>query len=105
MLKLLLIASLPSINLPHNPINYGQKEAILIFIFALAFPPPLFPRCYGILYVRVKAKKKISALLDLQPEEALRISNGTEERVPVGKSYKLTTLFLIKPGERVPTIL
>ncbi|MDR4369584.1 heavy metal translocating P-type ATPase, partial [Bacillus cereus] len=52
-------------------------------------------------YTLSKNQKEISALLDLQPEEALRISNGTEERVPVGE-VQINDIILIKPVERVP---
>lgn len=74
-------------------IGYWAEGAILIFIFALS----------GALesYTLSKSQKEISALLDLQPEEALRISHGTEERIPVGQ-LEIDDIILIKPGERVP---
>ncbi|WP_020061152.1 heavy metal translocating P-type ATPase [Bacillus sp. 123MFChir2] len=74
-------------------IGYWTEGAILIFIFALS----------GALeaYTMSKSQKEISALLDLQPEEALRISHGTEERIPV-EQLQIGDIILIKPGERVP---
>lgn len=74
-------------------IGYWAEGAILIFIFALSGAMES--------YTLSKSQKEISALLDLQPEEALRISNGTEERVPVGR-LQINDIILIKPGERVP---
>ena len=67
-------------------IGYWAEGAILIFIFALS----------GAMESYTLSKvKEISALLDLQPEEALRISNGTEERVPVGR-LQINDIILIK---------
>ena len=74
-------------------IGYWAEGAILIFIFALSGAMES--------YTLSKSQKEISALLDLQPEEALRISNGTEERIPVGQ-LQIDDIILIKPGERVP---
>lgn len=74
-------------------IGYWTEGAILIFIFALS----------GALetYTMNKSHKEISALMDLQPEEALRVCNGVEERVSVSE-LRLGDILLIKPGERVP---
>ncbi|MFX3625528.1 MAG: heavy metal translocating P-type ATPase [Ectobacillus sp.] len=74
-------------------IGYWAEGAILIFIFALS----------GALetYTMSKSQKEISALLDLQPEEALRISNGTEEKVAV-QELQIGDIILVKPGERIP---
>ncbi|SDZ27722.1 heavy metal translocating P-type ATPase [Bacillus sp. 166amftsu] len=74
-------------------IGYWAEGAILIFIFALSGAMES--------YTLSKSQKEISALLDLQPEEALRISHGTEERIPVGQ-LEIDDIILIKPGERVP---
>lgn len=75
-------------------IGYWTEGAILIFIFALS----------GALetYTMNKSHKEISALMDLQPEEALRITNGIEEKVAVSQ-LRVGDLILIKPGERVPS--
>ncbi|MBM4764537.1 heavy metal translocating P-type ATPase [Bacillus sp. B15-48] len=74
-------------------IGYWAEGAILIFIFALS----------GALetYTMNKSHKEISALMDLQPEEALRVTKGIEEIVPVSQ-LMVGDLILIKPGERVP---
>ncbi|KWW15540.1 MULTISPECIES: heavy metal translocating P-type ATPase [Peribacillus] len=75
-------------------IGYWTEGAILIFIFALS----------GALetYTMNKSHKEISALMDLQPEEALRITNGYEETVSVSQLH-IGDLILVKPGERVPS--
>lgn len=75
-------------------IGYWTEGAILIFIFALS----------GALetYTMNKSHKEISALMDLQPEEALRINNGFEEKVAVS-ALAIGDLILVKPGERVPS--
>lgn len=74
-------------------IGYWTEGAILIFIFSLS----------GALetYTMNKSHKEISSLMELQPEEALRVVNGTEERVSVSE-LSIGDMILIKPGERVP---
>lgn len=74
-------------------IGYWTEGAILIFIFALS----------GALeaYTMNKSQKEISALLDLQPEEALLINNGIEKRVSV-QQLRIGDHILVKPGERIP---
>ncbi|AGK52250.1 cadmium-transporting ATPase [Bacillus sp. 1NLA3E] len=75
-------------------IGYWTEGAMLIFIFALS----------GALetYTMNKSRKEISSLMKLQPEEALRIKNGIEDRVHVSELV-IGDLILIKPGERVPS--
>ncbi|MEH7180222.1 heavy metal translocating P-type ATPase [Neobacillus vireti] len=75
-------------------IGYWIEGAILIFIFALS----------GALetYTMNKSHKEISSLMELQPEEALRVRDGMEERVHVSE-LKIGDFILIKPGERVPS--
>ena len=75
-------------------IGYWTEGAILIFIFAVS----------GALetYTMNKSHKEISALMEIQPEEALRITNGLEERVHVSL-LSIGDLILVKPGERVPS--
>lgn len=74
-------------------IGYWTEGAILIFIFALS----------GALesYTLNKSRKEISSLMELQPEEALRVRDGAEEIVPLDE-LKVGDMLLIKPGERVP---
>ncbi|KEF36086.1 copper/silver-translocating P-type ATPase,heavy metal-translocating P-type ATPase, Cd/Co/Hg/Pb/Zn-transporting [Schinkia azotoformans MEV2011] len=74
-------------------IGYWAEGAILIFIFALS----------GALetYTMNKSKKEISSLMTLQPEEALRIIDGREEKVHVSM-LEIADQILVKPGERVP---
>lgn len=73
-------------------IGYWAEGAILIFIFSLS----------GALetYTMSKSQKEISSLLSLQPEEALRINNGREEKVPV-EYLQIGDRILVKPGERI----
>ncbi|AIE59116.1 heavy metal translocating P-type ATPase [Bacillus methanolicus] len=75
-------------------IGYWTEGAILIFIFAVS----------GALetYTLNKSRKEISSLMQLQPEEALRINNGMEEKVHVSQ-LKIGDIILVKPGERVPS--
>jgi len=75
-------------------IGYWTEGAILIFIFAVS----------GALetYTMNKSQKEISSLMELQPEEALRIIGEREERVHVSK-LAIGDFILIKPGERVPS--
>ncbi|RWZ58158.1 cadmium-translocating P-type ATPase [Halobacillus fulvus] len=74
-------------------IGYWTEGAILIFIFALS----------GALetYTMNKSQKEISALMDLQPEQATRITNAGFETVNVSSLF-LGDRILVKPGERVP---
>lgn len=75
-------------------IGYWTEGAMLIFIFAIS----------GALetYTMNKSRKEISSLMELQPEEALRILDGIEERVHVSELV-IGDRILIKPGERVPS--
>jgi Cd2+/Zn2+-exporting ATPase len=75
-------------------IGYWTEGAVLIFIFAVS----------GALetYTMNKSHKEISSLMELQPEEALLITNGYEKRVPVSE-LRVGDHILIKPGERVPS--
>lgn len=76
-------------------IGYWTEGAILIFIFSLS----------GALetYTMNKSHKEISALMDLQPEEATLLeANGQERRVGVSE-LKIGDQILIKAGERVPS--
>ncbi|MBA4536748.1 cadmium-translocating P-type ATPase [Bacillus aquiflavi] len=75
-------------------IGYWAEGAILIFIFSLS----------GALetYTMNKSHKEISSLMELQPEEALRIADGKEEIVHVSE-LNVGDHILVKPGENVPT--
>ncbi|ASN06901.1 heavy metal translocating P-type ATPase [Virgibacillus necropolis] len=74
-------------------IGYWTEGAILIFIFALS----------GALetYTMNKSKKEISSLMDLQPETALLLTNGTEKVVAVSH-LKIGDTIVVKAGERIP---
>ncbi|WP_077324545.1 heavy metal translocating P-type ATPase [Virgibacillus siamensis] len=74
-------------------IGYWTEGAILIFIFALS----------GALetYTMNKSNKEISALMNLQPEQALLISDGQEKVVPVSK-LKVEDIVAVRAGERIP---
>lgn len=75
-------------------IGYWTEGAILIFIFSLS----------GALetYAMNKSTKEISSLMELQPQEALLVSNGSEQLVNVS-NLEMGDLILIKPGERIPS--
>lgn len=75
-------------------IGYWAEGAILIFIFSLS----------GALetYTLNKSHREISALMELQPNEATIVNNGVEKIVAV-TSLAIGDHVLIKPGERIPT--
>ncbi|MEK3988763.1 MULTISPECIES: heavy metal translocating P-type ATPase [Robertmurraya] len=75
-------------------IGYWTEGAILIFIFAMS----------GALetYTMNKSHKEISALMELQPEEALLIRGNHEATVHVSE-LRIGDHILVKPGERVPS--
>ncbi|WML38456.1 heavy metal translocating P-type ATPase [Neobacillus sp. OS1-2] len=75
-------------------IGYWTEGAILIFIFAVSGAMET--------YTMNKSHKEISSLMELQPEEALLITNGYEKKVPVSE-LMVGDQILIKPGERVPS--
>nr|WP_239585616.1 heavy metal translocating P-type ATPase [Lysinibacillus composti] len=75
-------------------IGYWTEGAILIFIFAVS----------GALetYAMNKSHREISALMNLQPEEAWLVRGAFEPiKVPVS-SLTVGDHLLIKPGERIP---
>lgn len=75
-------------------IGYWTEGAILIFIFAVS----------GALetYTMNKSKKEISSLMELQPDEALRLNrDGTTSRIAVSELVVGNQL-VVKPGERIP---
>ncbi|WP_078382132.1 heavy metal translocating P-type ATPase [Sutcliffiella halmapala] len=75
-------------------IGYWMEGAILIFIFALS----------GALetYTMNRSQKEISALMGIQPEEAVRIKGDSEERIHISM-VEIGDHLLVKPGERVPS--
>ncbi|MBM7619824.1 Cd2+/Zn2+-exporting ATPase [Bacillus tianshenii] len=75
-------------------IGYWMEGAILIFIFALS----------GALetYTMNRSQKEISALMGIQPEEAVRIQGDNEERIHISK-VEIGDHLLVKPGERIPS--
>ncbi len=74
-------------------IGYWTEGAVLIFIFALA----------GALetYTLNKSNKEISSLMELQPEEAVVIIDGTERIIPVTQ-LKVGDKILVRASERIP---
>ncbi|MDP5272602.1 heavy metal translocating P-type ATPase [Chengkuizengella axinellae] len=74
-------------------IGYWMEGAILIFIFSLS----------GALetYTMNRSNREISALMELQPEEALIVKNGTETKIHVSMLVPGDEI-LVKPGERMP---
>nr|WP_246050061.1 heavy metal translocating P-type ATPase [Aquibacillus sediminis] len=74
-------------------IGYWTEGAILIFIFALS----------GALetYTMNKSEREISSLMNLQPEKALRITNGSEQLVDV-RDLQIGDTIFVKAGERIP---
>lgn len=75
-------------------IGYWTEGAVLIFIFAVSGAMET--------YAMNKSHREISALMDLQPEEAWLVKEGAEPvKVAVSTLNPGDHLF-IKPGERVP---
>ncbi|GAA0441273.1 heavy metal translocating P-type ATPase [Lentibacillus halophilus] len=74
-------------------IGYWTEGAILIFIFALS----------GALetYTMNKSSREISSLMQIQPEEAVRITGGNEELVPVSELQPGDSIF-VRASERIP---
>ncbi|WP_232278750.1 heavy metal translocating P-type ATPase [Paenibacillus sp. 481] len=74
-------------------IGYWAEGAVLIFIFALSGALETF--------TINRSSRDISALMELKPEDALRIVNGIEERVLV-EQLQVGDIVLVKPAERIP---
>jgi Cd2+/Zn2+-exporting ATPase len=74
-------------------IGYWMEGALLIFIFSLS----------GALetYTMNKSKRELSLLMEMQPEEAIVIKNGSEKKVSVS-SLKIGDQIVVKAGERIP---
>lgn len=74
-------------------IGFWVEGAILIFIFSLS----------GALetYTTQKSERDLTSLINLQPEQALRIYDGNEELVKVER-LTIGDYIFIKPGERIP---
>lgn len=74
-------------------IGYWWEGGVLIFIFSLS----------GALetYTTNKSSKEISALLDVQPETATLLINGSEHLVRVD-TLDIGDIIIVKPGERIP---
>lgn len=74
-------------------IGYWAEGAILIFIFALS----------GALetYTLDKSESELTALLNLQPDEATLLTSNGETVVPVS-SLEINDTITVKPGERIP---
>ncbi|MBW4080569.1 heavy metal translocating P-type ATPase [Paenibacillus sp. S150] len=74
-------------------IGYWLDGAVLIFIFCLS----------GALedYSMEKTNQDIAAILKYRPEEAVRLKDGSEERVKASELQK-GDLVLVRPGERIP---
>lgn len=75
-------------------IGYWTEGAVLIFIFAVSGAMET--------YAMNKSHREISALMDLQPEEAWLIREGTEPVKVAVSSLQTGDRLLVKPGERVP---
>lgn len=75
-------------------IGYWTEGAILIFIFAVS----------GALetYAMNKSHREISALMNLQPEEAWLVRGGFEPMKVSVSTLQIGDHLLIKPGERIP---
>jgi Cd2+/Zn2+-exporting ATPase len=75
-------------------IGEWEEGAVAIFLFAVG---ELLER-----YTMDRARGAIRALMDLSPEEAYRVVNGHEERVPV-EALRAGDTIRLRPGARIPT--
>ncbi len=75
-------------------IGEWAEGAVAIFLFAVG---ELLER-----YTMDRARNAIRALMDLSPQEALRLVDGQEERVPV-EALQAGDTVRVRPGERIPT--
>lgn len=75
-------------------IGYWVEGAILIFIFALSGALETF--------TMNKSERELSALMELQPEEASLLKDGKEIRVHVSE-LKVGDRIVVRPGERIAT--
>ena len=75
-------------------IGYWAEGAILIFIFAIS----------GALetYTLNKSHKEISALMELQPEEAWLVQDDGSDIKVLTDSLAVGSILLVRPGERIP---
>ncbi|MBS7344433.1 MAG: cadmium-translocating P-type ATPase [Caryophanon sp.] len=73
--------------------GYWAEGALLIFIFAVS----------GGLesYALSKSEKELSALVELQPQQATRVEQNTHAIVAV-RDLQIGDIVIVKPGERVP---
>ncbi len=74
-------------------IGYWTEGAVLIFIFAVS----------GALetYTMNKSQRELSALMDIQPDTALLVCDGHEEKIHVSELERGNTI-VVKPGDRIP---
>ncbi|NVB84158.1 MAG: cadmium-translocating P-type ATPase [Kofleriaceae bacterium] len=74
-------------------IGYWFDGALLIFIFALS----------GTLegYASARTQRDIESLMALNPQEAVVVRDGTEERISI-EQLAIDDIVIIKPGERIP---
>jgi Cd2+/Zn2+-exporting ATPase len=71
-----------------------EEGAVAIFLFAIG---ELLER-----YTMDRARGAIRALMDLSPEEAMRVVDGHDERVTV-EALQAGDTVRLRPGERIPT--
>lgn len=71
-----------------------SEAAFLVFLFAAAEATEE--------YTYARTRTAIRSLLDLAPETATRLGDGGEETVPA-EELEVGDLFLVRPGERIPT--
>ncbi len=92
---------------------YFYSLAVVFLPEAVAFHDTYFDSSAMIItlilfgkYLEAKAKgstsEAIRRLIDLQPKTARRVINGIETEVPV-EELDVSDLFVVKPGERIPT--
>lgn len=74
-------------------LRHWWEGAMLLFLFSLSHALETF--------IMGRTRRAIAALMDLAPDEAVRIRDGKEERVPVGELAPGDHI-LVRPSERIP---
>jgi Cu+-exporting ATPase len=102
----------------HVLVEFGAFAGLAGGVIGLAFHPPGYPTTaffsvavmvltYHVfsewlsLIVKTRSSQAVKKLLDLEPDVAYVVKNGTEEAVPLEK-VRVGDVVRIRPGERVP---
>jgi P-type Cu+ transporter len=102
----------------HVMLEVGALAGIIGGIIGLALSPPNYPTAafFGVsvlvvnyhifsewlsLLVKTRSSQAVKRLLDLQPDTARVVAEGTEREIPI-EQVRLGDLVRVRPGERIP---